>query len=119
MAIRNIPYVVAQHCGARIRFLREQRHLTLKDMAARTGFTHQLLSKVELGGTNTPIETLARIAEALRVPLSAIVGMTEKETDHLDHPRDTAQVKTCAREVQETIERLTTVHATLVTLVVS
>jgi transcriptional regulator with XRE-family HTH domain len=60
-------YRDAQMCGARIRHVREAKQLTLKELAAKTGFTHANLSKVENGRINTPIETLTRIARALGV----------------------------------------------------
>ena len=73
MSLKMVQYANAARCGARIRELREEQSMTLKEMAQKTGFTHQLLSKVELGGTNTPIETLAKIADALGVKLASLL----------------------------------------------
>jgi transcriptional regulator with XRE-family HTH domain len=53
-----------------IRSVRKQRGLSLKNLEKRSGLPFQYLSKIERGEINTPLETLAIIAQALDVPLA-------------------------------------------------
>lgn len=55
----------------RIRELRKERRLTLDILAERSGFTKGYLSKIENGSKAPPIGTLARIARAMDIDLSA------------------------------------------------
>ena len=73
-AIEAAPrrYARAARCGERIRVLRDRQKMTLEELAKRTGFTPANLSKVENGRINTPVETLAKIADALGVPLAQV-----------------------------------------------
>jgi transcriptional regulator with XRE-family HTH domain len=75
---------LVQHVGGRLRTHRLHRDQTLQDVARAVGLTHQQVSRIELGRTNVPIETMARfcvfyhisLAELLAdVPLTAIVLM--------------------------------------------
>ncbi len=59
--------------GWRIRKLRESKRLTLADLAARTGLSKALLSKIENGKVSSPVSTLLSIAESLKVRLSYLV----------------------------------------------
>lgn len=72
-------YARAAQCGERIIQARDHRGWSQRELAKRTGFSNQQISKVETGAVNTPIETLARIAEALEVPLSELVGTLNGE----------------------------------------
>lgn len=74
-------YVSAARCGTALRRIRERQRLSVTEVARRAGFTQQQLSAVELGKINTPIETLGRLADVLGVPLTKIVGETEKPED--------------------------------------
>lgn len=55
----------------KIRRLRKQKGLTLKEVAERTGFTKSYLSMVESGKKSPPIATLSKIARALEVDIAA------------------------------------------------
>jgi transcriptional regulator with XRE-family HTH domain len=55
--------------GSRIRDLRLERGLTLRDLSASTGLSTGLLSQVERGLTDPSLAALRRIARALDVPL--------------------------------------------------
>ncbi len=54
--------------GARIRALRLERGLTLKQLGARASLSHPFLSQVERGLAAPSIAALQRIARALQVP---------------------------------------------------
>jgi transcriptional regulator with XRE-family HTH domain len=53
--------------GQRIKQLRSQKKLPLKEVAARTGLTSSFLSQLENGMTAPSVDSLRRIAKALEV----------------------------------------------------
>ena len=55
----------ARHIGLRIRSLREQRHLTSRELAARAGISPQSLSRIEHGHHDVVFTTLQRILAAM------------------------------------------------------
>ena len=55
--------------GARIRALREEKHLSQGDIEEKTGLLRCYISRVENGHTVPSLETLERFAAALDVPL--------------------------------------------------
>ncbi|HEV3272828.1 MAG TPA: helix-turn-helix transcriptional regulator [Candidatus Methylacidiphilales bacterium] len=60
--------------GSRIRSLRLERRMTLPALADKAGLSKGLLSKLENAETPNPsLETLQKIAEALKVTLSDIL----------------------------------------------
>ncbi|MGH2476885.1 MAG: helix-turn-helix domain-containing protein [Candidatus Limnocylindrales bacterium] len=58
--------------GARIRSLRQARHLTLRDVAQRAGVTESFLSQVERDVTSPSIATVQRIARALDLSIAQL-----------------------------------------------
>jgi transcriptional regulator with XRE-family HTH domain len=58
--------------GARIRALRQGRHLTLRDVAERAGVTESFLSQVERDVTSPSIATVQRIARALDLSIAQL-----------------------------------------------
>lgn len=58
--------------GRRLRVLRMERRLTLKNVAGVSGITAAQLSQIELGKNATTTWTLARICGALRQPLAKV-----------------------------------------------
>ena len=59
--------------GNRIRELRKEQNLSLRDVAFKIGMEPSNLSVIENGRSNPQILTYARIASALSVELSTIV----------------------------------------------
>ena len=57
--------------------VRQDKHLTLDDLAKRTGFTKSLLSKIENNKVSPPLSTLMRITRALDVSLSELFRAAE------------------------------------------
>jgi transcriptional regulator with XRE-family HTH domain len=55
--------------GRRLRMLREERNLSQGDIEGRTGLLRCYISRVENGHTVPSIETLEKLAGALRLPL--------------------------------------------------
>lgn len=60
--------------GLKIKGLRKQKGLALKDLAALVGTTSSFLSQVENNKTALSISVLKRIAEALEVKMSFLLG---------------------------------------------
>jgi transcriptional regulator with XRE-family HTH domain len=54
----------------RIRDLRKQHNLTLKDLSEKTGLSVSFLSQVERGSTSLAITSLKKIADAFDVPIT-------------------------------------------------
>lgn len=81
-----------QLLGRCIRTLRERRGFTLEQLASQAGITYQYLSGVENGKENFTIGVLAKLAEALRLPVSELVTTAYHEEDALAAPRVNPQL---------------------------
>lgn len=66
--------VTAPRIGERIRAYRQKKGLTLQKLAALTGFSRGYLSKLEGASKAPPVPTLVRVAEALGVAPSVLLG---------------------------------------------
>jgi transcriptional regulator with XRE-family HTH domain len=60
--------------GARLRVLRRAKGLSLRALAERSGVSASFLSQLERARSNASVGSLARIAEALGVPASELLG---------------------------------------------
>ncbi len=58
--------------GLTIRRLRENRRLSLKEVAARSGLTQSFLSQVERNLTSPSVASLRKVAQAFGVPLTEL-----------------------------------------------
>lgn len=67
----------------RIREVRDQRGLTLEQLAEKAGFSESYLSRMESGGRNVSLKNLARIAAALGVPDRELVPEDEEFVGHV------------------------------------
>ncbi len=56
--------------GARIRTVRKERSMTLRQLAHKTVLSVSLLSQIEVGKSSASISTMRKIAAALGVPLA-------------------------------------------------
>ncbi|HXZ37958.1 MAG TPA: cupin domain-containing protein [Thermodesulfobacteriota bacterium] len=66
--------------GERIRELRENKGLSLQDMANRTGYSSALLSQVENHFISPPLGGLIKIAKALEVKVGTFFGDEPRES---------------------------------------
>lgn len=82
--------------GRKIKMLRLQRGLNLKDLAKATGFTKGYLSKVENSEKAPPVSTLLILAKALAVNISAIFSEDDEKTTITLVKK--AELKTMARD---------------------
>src|SRR5512145_3558481 len=67
--------------GLKIRRLRQERRMTLQDLADATGLSKPLLSQIENEQVIPPLSTLLRIAKAFKVQLQTFFqeeGSSEK-----------------------------------------
>lgn len=63
---------VNQTLGAKIRSLRKERTLTLKQLANKTSLSVSLISQIELGKSAASVSTLHKLATVLRVTMSQL-----------------------------------------------
>ncbi len=56
--------------GEKVRLLREKKHLTLQDLAAKTGMTKSVLSEIETDEIVPPVANLLKLSRALGVGMA-------------------------------------------------
>lgn len=73
-----VEVATAQQIGPRVRQLRRQQQLTLDALAARSGVSRAMLSKVERGEKQPTLVTAVKIADGLGVTLSQLMEAEEQ-----------------------------------------
>ncbi len=73
--------------GRYIRQLREQKGMTLEELASEAGISYQYLSGVENGKENFTISVLESVANALQLPIRTIVSLAYEEMNAIAAPR--------------------------------
>lgn len=76
--------IAQQLIGRYIRQLREQKGMTLEELASEAGISYQYLSGIETGKENFTISVLEAVAEALRFPVKTIVSLAYETTDIIE-----------------------------------
>jgi transcriptional regulator with XRE-family HTH domain len=79
----------AMNIGVRLRQIRNQKRMSQGDIEAATGLHRSYTSRVEHGNTVPSLETLERFANALGVPLYALIydaEMLPPMSSLTDHP---------------------------------
>jgi transcriptional regulator with XRE-family HTH domain len=66
--------MIESEIGKRIKALRNEKGLTLEQLAAQTGYTKGYLSKVEKSIKAPPVSTLGTIGRTLGVTISTLLG---------------------------------------------
>jgi transcriptional regulator with XRE-family HTH domain len=66
---------IRKEFGLRVQFFRKERGLTQADLAEKIYRTEDTISNIERGISSTRIETAARIAEALNIPLTDLFDL--------------------------------------------
>jgi len=61
--------ILVSAVGRRMRFLRQERKLTLRQLATRVGVSPSLLSKIEIGSSSPSLFTIYKVARSLQVNL--------------------------------------------------
>ena len=67
--------VPAPAIGPRIQTTRKKQHLSLEELAARSGVSKSLLSQIERGEANPTFATLWNLTRALELEFSELIGM--------------------------------------------
>src|SRR5262249_12172052 len=67
--------------GAEVRRLRKSLDLTMAELAASSGISAGMLSKIENGAISPSLATLDSLAKALNVPISRLFAETEERRD--------------------------------------
>jgi transcriptional regulator with XRE-family HTH domain len=57
--------------GPRLRVLREERHISMRELARRSGLSANALSMIERGLTSPSVSTLTKLSNAMEVPITA------------------------------------------------
>ena len=63
---------ITKQLGARIRYLRQQKNMTIEDLALEAGINRNYLGDLERGTRNPTVDILNRISVALDVTLSVL-----------------------------------------------
>ncbi|MEX2184619.1 MAG: helix-turn-helix domain-containing protein [Chloroflexota bacterium] len=72
---------INQAIGGRLREERHRLGLTLQDVADRSGLSLGMISKIENAQTSPSLRTLARLSQALEVPVTTFFRGFEEERD--------------------------------------
>lgn len=65
------------HVGEKVKAVREQRGLSLKDISQRTDLDVSLLEKIEKGKVNPPLGTVIKLAKALDMKMGYLISGEE------------------------------------------
>lgn len=60
-------YKIAQKVGKRIRIIRKEKRLTQEELAEKIKIHVTTLGRIERGESNPPLQTINKIAQALRI----------------------------------------------------
>jgi transcriptional regulator with XRE-family HTH domain len=75
-----------QVIAVRVREARLERSISLAQLATLTGMSKAMLSKIENAQTSCSLSSLARLAEALRVPVTALFRGVDAEREAVFTP---------------------------------
>ena len=84
--------------GQRIRDLRNEKGMTLGNLAEKINVSPSLISQLERGGINPSISLLKLIVDTLQIPLSSLVGEEEGKADEFPHVMKERERKTLTKE---------------------
>lgn len=73
----RIEAVIAE----RVRYYRREMGLSSADLATRAGLSRPMISKIESAATSSSLTTLQRLAEGLKVPITALLRGLESDRD--------------------------------------
>ncbi len=72
---------VSVNVGSRLRSLREERNISIRGLARKSGLSANALSMIERGKTSPSVSTLYKLADALEIPITNFFGEeVEKNT---------------------------------------
>lgn len=62
-------YKVNEKLGKKIAKIRKEKNMSQEDLAAKVGIHYTTLSRIERGESDSPVHTIDKIAQALRVSI--------------------------------------------------
>jgi transcriptional regulator with XRE-family HTH domain len=83
---------VGKLLGRRIRRIRQEKGLTLKQIEARVGVSATHISEIERGKTSPTIQALEKIANALEVLPSHLIDIPHSTRAEVRHPEERASI---------------------------
>lgn len=66
--------------GLKIKTLRTEQQLSLKELAAKSGVSISMISQIERGNTDPTLTTLYKLCKGLDVSISTLLGADEQTT---------------------------------------
>lgn len=69
---RQVDEALIKAFGMRVREIRQEKGMTMKELAAKSGLPYSQISRIELGQVNTSIDSAGVIAKALGVELKEL-----------------------------------------------
>ena len=72
--------------GERVRQYRQAASLSAADLAARTGMSRAMISRIESATTSSSLSTLQRLAEGLNIPVTALFRGVDSEREAVFTP---------------------------------
>ncbi|MFD0829300.1 helix-turn-helix domain-containing protein [Neobacillus sp. M.A.Huq-85] len=67
--------ILTAQIGQRLRYFRQQRKLTLDELADLTGVSKPMLGQIERGASNPTVSILWKIAAGLQIPFASFLAM--------------------------------------------
>ncbi|HWH26639.1 MAG TPA: XRE family transcriptional regulator [Pseudolysinimonas sp.] len=75
------PGTLEQTIATQVRSYRLEAGMSAADLAAKTGLSKAMVSKIESAGTSSSLTTLQRLADGLNVPVTALFRGAESDRD--------------------------------------
>jgi transcriptional regulator with XRE-family HTH domain len=79
--------------GGRLRELREERGLSMRAVARRSGLSPNALSMIERSRTSPSVSTLYKIADALEIPITAFFRSSEPPKQEIVYRKSTERTR--------------------------
>lgn len=72
-------FYILQKLPAVLKEIREERHYSLRDVAAKAGISHQIIHYIESGHSRPTIYTLMKLADCYNVSVDDIIRRCQNE----------------------------------------
>jgi transcriptional regulator with XRE-family HTH domain len=92
--------------GHKLRLLRAERQMSLRQAAAQAGLAKETISEIERGLAHPHDVTLAKLAKAYDIPLEELLEEPEPAVPLAEAPRGAGQTEASTRTVEEFERRL-------------
>lgn len=75
------PSLLERSLGSAVRKLRTTRNQSMQELAAASGISPSMISRIESGHASPSLATINALANALSVPASSLLGEKRRQTD--------------------------------------